>query len=177
MCYICKLTSRKLKSSQRLFLFHRVPPEDRGKAQLAASCVIRAAQAAFCTVCCWYGEPTRQDPPPPTTHKQDFILKERHFLNESRKSCRMRVFDMTALTAREPLLHNEENGTRSKSFLSTAPPPPQLNRSLLVYRVSPQMQRNAAGGRSRSSEYSPRAASSHFLSHESLFPVRLTQPS
>lgn len=29
----------------------------------------------------------------------------------------------------------------------------------------------------RSSEYSPRAASSHFLSHESLVPVRLTLPS
>lgn len=29
---------------------------------------------------------------------------------------------MTALTAREPLLRNKENGTRSKSRFSTAPP-------------------------------------------------------
>lgn len=31
-CYNCKLTSRKQKSSQRLSLFHRVPPENRSSA-------------------------------------------------------------------------------------------------------------------------------------------------
>lgn len=171
----CKLRSRKPKSSQRLSLFHRVPPEDRSKARLAASCIIRSAQAAFCTVCCWYGETTRQDPPPITHHPQTgFYFERETFLKWVTKKLQDESFWHPTLTAREPLLHNEENGTRSKSYVSTAPPSPQLNRSLLVYRVSPQMQRTATGGRSRSSEYSPRAASSHFLSHELLFPVRLT---
>lgn len=151
----------------------------------------RPQQSSACSVlrhpCCTSGflysvlliRWTHKIGPPPTIHhpQTGFYFERETFFKWVTKSCRMRVFDMTALTAREPLLHNEENGTRSKSCFSTAPPPPQLNRSLLVYRVSPQMQCNAAGGRSRSSEYSPRAASSHFLSHESFFPVRLNQPS